>query len=202
MNAPAAPSSLILPVPLGAPFEGGRLAGAIGVAGSIYAIVKPPIAECLHPRIVWNHDRKRLEDAYSLNDGVANTEAMARAGSELAQWALDLKMHIPSVDELDLVHRTFKPTTTPNDCWMRSGINMNSVPALHPYTPEFPAQTAIEECREGGAEAIPAEWIWTSTQSRSFSDWAWMQDFATGSQFTSNKDNEICAVAVRRVLIG
>lgn len=202
MNAPAPQSSLILPVPIGAPFEGGRLAGLIGVAGSIYAIVKPPITECLHPRIVWNRDRKRIEDAYSLNDGVANTEAMARAGSKLAQWALDHKLHVPSVDELDLVYRTFKPTTVQNDCWMRSGINMNASPPLHPYTPEFPAQTEIEECRAGGAEAIPAEWLWTSTQSRGFSGWAYAQNFDSGVQYDFlNKDLEFCAVAVRRFLI-
>src|SRR3990172_698360 len=102
------------------------------VAGSLYAIVKPPIAECLHPRIVWNRDRKLVEDASSLNDGAANTEAMAKAGSKLAQWALDHKLYIPSVDELDLIYRAFKPTATPNDCWMRAGINMNSVPPMHP----------------------------------------------------------------------
>jgi hypothetical protein len=143
-----------------------------------------------------------VEDAYSLHDGLANTEAMARAGSALAQWALDHKLHIPAVDELDLVYRTFKPTTQENDCWMRTGINMNAVPPLHPYTPEFPAQTEIEECRAGGAEATPTELLWTSTQSRTSSGWAWMQDFAGGSQDASLKDHEICAVAVRRVLIG
>ena len=201
MNAPAVEIASLLPVPIGAPFEGGRLAGAIDVAGSIYAIVKPPIAECLHPCIVWNKSKKLVEEAYSLNDGLANTEAMARAGSELAQWALDRKLYIPAVDELDLVHRAFKPTTQANACWMRSGINMNSVPLALPYTPESPTQTEIEECREGGAEAIPAEWIWTSTQSRVSSDWAWVQGFANGGQSFYGKGLEFCAVAVRRVLI-
>jgi len=202
MNAPAPRSSLALPVAIGAPFEGGRFAGAIDIAGKIYAVVKPPLAECLHPRTVWNTSRKLVEGAYSLSDGLANTEALAKAGSALAQWALDRKLHIPSVDELDLVYRAFKPTTQVNDCWMRSGINMNSVPPVHPYTPDFPAQTELEDCREGGAEAIPAEWIWTSTQSRNYSDWAWMQHFASGFQNIIFKDYEICAVAVRRVLIG
>ncbi len=201
MNAPTQQSTLTLPAAIGAPFEDGRLAGAIDVGGSIYAIVKPPIAECLHPRIVWNRNRKLVEDAYSLNDGLANTEAMARAGSELSQWALDHKLHIPSVDELDLLYRAFKPGTARNDCWNRSGINLNSVPPAHPYTPEFPAQTEIEECREGGAEAIHAEWIWTSTRSRHLSDWAYAQHFAHGSQTDVDKVYEFCAVAVRRVLI-
>jgi hypothetical protein len=35
-------------------------------------------------------------------------------------------------------------------------------------------------------------------QSRNNSDWAWMQNFANGNQNNNNKDNEICAVAVRR----
>ena len=200
MNAPK--SRIAFPVPVGAPFEGGRLAGAIDVGGKIYAVVKPPIAECLHPRTVWNGTRKLVEDAYSLHDGLANTEAMARAGSALAQWALDHKLHIPAVDELDLVYRTFKPTTQENDCWMRAGINMNAAPPLHPYAPGFPAQTEIEECRAGGAEAIPAEWLWTSTQSRDGSAWAWVQHFANGNQLNDNKGHEVCAVAVRRVLIG
>jgi hypothetical protein len=200
MNIPQQ-NALWTPVAIGAPFEGGRLAGAINVGGSIYAIIEPPIAECLHPRIVWNRDRKLVEGAYSLHDGLANTEAMAKAGSELAEWALARKLYIPSVDELDLVYRTFKPSTIPNDCWMRSGINMNAMPPMHPYMPEFPAQTTIEECRAGGAEAIPAEWIWTSTQSRYDSVWAWAQDFAYGDQDSSRKGSEFCAVAVRRVFI-
>jgi|ERR1035437_262769 hypothetical protein len=45
------------------------------------------------------------------------------------------------------------------------------------------------------------KWYWSSEESRSSSGWAWMQNFANGSQLSYFKVIEICAVAVRRVLI-
>ena len=35
-------------------------------------------------------------------------------------------------------------------------------------------------------------------QSRNNSDWAYAQNFANGNQNNNNKDDQLCAVAVRR----
>jgi hypothetical protein len=42
---------------------------------------------------------------------------------------------------------------------------------------------------------------WSGEESRYDSVWAWLQGFASGLQHGFNKVHEVCAVAVRRVLI-
>ncbi len=122
---------------------------------------------------------------------------MAAAGSKLAQEAISRGLYLPARDELELVYRLCKPTTEEN--WdYRSGDNPASLPPGFPYSPTDPAQTALEEFRAGGAEAIAARYHWTSTQLRATSDYAWVQHFSYGDQTSLPKSHEFPAVLVRR----
>ena len=198
MNAPA----IEIPAALGTLTELGVFFGHIRVAGALYALFQPPKEISERPAACWNISNDLLEDAMSLSDGYANTVALAKAGSQVAQWALDHDMHIPSIDEIDLQYRLFKPTATPNFCYMRSGINLNAETPLHPYTPDHPAQSPLESYRAGGPEAFDTNtWYWSSTQSRAWDDIAWAQRFEYGYQSNFFKDDELPVRLVRRVPI-
>lgn len=190
-----------IPEVIGTQAELGVYFGRIRVAESLYALFQPPTAIAAGAPAIWNEDRKSVDDAFSFSDGHANTVAMAKAGSKLAQWALDNGMYIPSLDESDLQYRTFKPGTKLNDCWMRSGINLSAETPLQPYTPDFPKQTALEAYRASGSEAFPEGWLWTSTQSRAYGAYAWAQHFGGGDQFIFHKDFELPVRVVRREII-
>lgn len=178
MNTATAPEvSIIIPgtMPLGTLLQNGdRLVGRIDVRGKGWAVAIPPKALRDVSPMAWNDSRARVDGALSFYDGITNTEAMAAAGSKLAKEAIERGLYLPARDELELVYRLCKPTTEEN--WdYRNGDNPASLPPGFPYSATEPAQTAIEEFRAGGAEAIPSEWLWTSTQSRAYSDYAWVQ---------------------------
>lgn len=191
-------SPLALP---GTATEHGIFLGRIRVAESLYAIFQPPKAIAAQPAARWMPDDKRLDDAMSFSDGYTNTVAMAKAGNTAAQYALDNGMHIPAIDEMDLQYRLLKPTNQRNYCYMRPGININAEPPLHPYTPEFPAQTTLHDFKAGGPEAFEPVWHWSSTQSRAWDDDAWAQGFGDGGQGYYPKGHELPVRLVRRLII-
>src|ERR1035437_9185360 len=82
-NATATPT-----VP-GTPHAGGFYAGRINVDGAIYALFVAPKATG-GKKSKWNTAKKAVAGAQSYFDGLANTNAMAEAGSKLAKWALGL----------------------------------------------------------------------------------------------------------------
>jgi hypothetical protein len=184
---------------LGAGMEGGRFAGRINVNGEIFAVVLPPKAASHHAASPWGGKLARLAGALSFFDGLANTKAMAKAGSKLAEWALDQKLHIPARDELELLYRAFKPTTQAN--WCYRGDNPSSVPVGYSYSQKAPARTGLKEFQSGGAEAFEPEYYWSSTQSAGYAEYAWYQGFSYGDQHYGLKSAKRRAVAVRRVKI-
>jgi len=197
----------LIPTEPGTPFDGGFYAGRINVDGQAYALIVAPKAEGEHQDAAWNDSRKTIDGAKSPADGHANTQAMAAAGSKLAQWALDLRIgghddwYLPAQDELEVVYRNLKPTTEENYLYARSGINLSALPPTHPYTRELPAQTAAAAFQAGGEQAFDDAWYWTSTQNAANDSYAWMQDFDGGNQFIILKSDEYRARAVRRLLI-
>ena len=191
---------------IGAAFGGGFYAGQILVNGQVFALIVAPKVEGEHADSVWNKSTKMVEDAQSYFDGRTNTEAMAKAGSKIAQWALDLRIggcddwYLPSRDELELCYRNLKPTIDEN--WThRHGENPSSVPVGYPYTERFPLQTEAEAFQDGKPEAFDAGWYWSSTQYASDSDFAWYQLFNYGYQTSGLKDFINRARAVRRLPI-
>lgn len=185
------------PPPIGMQLENGIYIGRINVNGSQKGILLPPKATRQYPElIVYNNGP--VKGATSWNDGQANTRDMAASGSKLAQWALDINMHIPSMDELEIIYRACKPTTDKNSSWMRSGINLSAIPPTWPYTKDFPAQTTLEQFKAGGAEAFDThDWYWSSTRHPVNEDYAYAQYFDHGNQDGWTVDGNFLGVAVR-----
>ncbi|HRO60248.1 MAG TPA: DUF1566 domain-containing protein, partial [Burkholderiaceae bacterium] len=181
MTTSTAPSNIILPA-VGSPFEGGFYAGQILIAGAPHALIvalKSGGGE--FATIAWHNRSKAVQGALSFSDGLANTRAMAKAGSRLATQVVDLRIagfddwYLPARDELEILYRAFKPTADQNWCWR--GDNPNSIPAGEAYMPDAPAQTSIEAFRGGGPEAFESTWYWSSTQYAGIESDAWAQHF-------------------------
>jgi len=188
--------------------KGGFYAGRICLDGKDYALIVAPKEGGEHDDAPWNENAQQIEGALSYDDGLANTQAMAAAGSALAQWAQGLTLggfsdwYLPSQDELEVVYRNLKPAGGENFCYARSGINLSSQPPARPYTPESPSQTAAEPFRAGSCEALDDEaWYWSSTQHAANPDYAWAQLFGGGHQNDFHKVLKLRARAVRRSAI-
>ena len=192
----------------GAVFGGGFVGGFFMLPSVLYAVIFAPKAEGEHDDTEWNDGNyKNVTGALSFIDGLANTQAMAKAGSKLAKWAMGLRIggyddwHLPALDQLEMGYRLLKPGTVKNWCYMRSGINLHSEPIAHPYTPELPAQTEVAAFQKGGAEAFDECWYWSSTQHASNAGDAWAQHFLNGGQNDYHKTHAYRARAVRIVKI-
>jgi len=199
MNAPQ--PRVEIPSIIGTATEIGLFFARIRVGDATYALFQPPKASTAHAPAAWNISRDSVDDAFSFSDGYANTVAMAKAGSKIAQYALDHGVHIPALDEADLQYRIFKPTTEENECYARAGINLSAESPLQPYTPKFPAQTELASYRAGAEEAFGSNWHWTSTQYRAHSGYAWAQHFGSGGQDLCRKGGELPVRFVRREII-
>ena len=192
---------------LGTPMDGGFYGGRILIEGKPFALIVAPKDQGEHPDAEWIEDEVDVPGALSYFDGLANTLAMAEAGSELAKWATGLAIggytdwYLPSQDELEIIYRNLKPTTTENYLWARSGINLSAIEPTRPYTATSPAQTQAEAFQAGGDQAFDSTWYRTSTQHASDSGCAWFQGFGYGYQDGYDKGAELRARAVRRLPI-
>lgn len=188
---------------LAVPFGGGFFVGRMRVDGEVYGLIVAPKANG-ETEMVWSDNYKSVSGALSWHDGLANTQAMAAAGSGLAKWALGLEIaghsdwYIPAQDELEVMYRALKPTTSGNSLYARSGTNLSVFEPTYPYTADSPSQTLSGDFKEGGAEAFEDEWYWSSTQHSGNSHYAWNQDVSDGSQNGNHKDGCFRARAVRR----
>lgn len=153
----------------------------------------------------WGEYGQKVEGASSFTDSRANTEAMAAAGSDLAQRVLALSIGgfsdwaIPARDVQELQYRHFKPTTEENWQYNRSGDNPNSEPVGHLYSEEDPAQTVHAGFRQGEPEAFQERAYWSSSQRSAI--YAFIMHFDDGLQLTSVKGNEHRVRPVRSELI-
>jgi hypothetical protein len=86
-----APESVVPTIP-GTSLGGGIYAGRFFIEDKPFALVVAPKADGAQEDVVWNKSRKNVTGATSWCDGLANTQAMAKAGSAVAQWALDLRI--------------------------------------------------------------------------------------------------------------
>jgi hypothetical protein len=169
-----------------------------------YILIAAPKGEGETEDAPWiDGNTKVLEGAKSFHDGLANTEAMAAAGSGLAKWARNLRLggfddwYLPSRDELEMLYRAFKPTKEENFC--ASGDNPSSVPVTWAYSRDVPPQTGADVFQKGGVETFEDTWYWSSTQYAGDESYAWYQSFDTATRTTTHKDYELRARAVRRL---
>ena len=143
---------------IGTALASGFYAGLITFGGKVYANIVAPKAEG-ETEGEWGERGSRIAGADSCFDGLANTIAMAAAGSPIAKWAIGLRIgghddwHIPARDQKEQAYRNLKPTQQENYCSFRDGDNASSVPVSYPYTKESPLQTSVELFQENGAEA-------------------------------------------------
>ncbi|VVP51977.1 DUF1566 domain-containing protein [Pseudomonas fluorescens] len=150
-------------------------------------------------------DGVKIEGADSYTNSRGNTEAMAAAGSELAQKVLAMDIGgftdwaIPARDVQELQYRHFKPTIEENWANSRSGNNPNSEPVGLLYSDESPAQTPLIAFQEGGDDAFRDLWYWSSSQC--FAHDAFGVAFGDGYQGTYGKDYEFRVRPVRSQLI-
>ncbi|PRW68808.1 DUF1566 domain-containing protein [Pseudomonas fluorescens] len=153
----------------------------------------------------WGEYGEKIEGADSFTDSLANTQAMAAAGSELAAKVLALNIEgfadwaIPARDVQELQYRHFKPTTEENWENSRNGDNPHSEPVGKLYSAEDPLQTVHAAFQEGGAEAFRETWYWSSSQ-RSANN-AFGMTFVAGTQDGTGKDHELRVRPVRSELI-
>jgi hypothetical protein len=189
MNTNTTPA-ILAPETIGTAFEGGFYGGKIRIGLAICAIVWAPKAEG-EIKGKWLDSYTDVPGATSCFDSMANTRAMAEAGSPIAKSALaaNISGHadwcIPARDVLEIGYRYLKPTTEENAVY-RYGDNPSSIPAGYPYTETSPTQTAAEAFQEGGAEAFSDEgWYFSSTQYSESG--AWGQYFTSGNQDSSSK---------------
>jgi Protein of unknown function (DUF1566) len=186
---------------LGARVGPGFFVGVIDVKGDLFAIVVSPKAEG-EKTGSWLSPSANVPGAASYFDGLANTNALAEAGSELAAWARSVRIgglddwYIPSRDELELLYRHLKPTDDESSSF--SGDNPSSLPPGYPYGANH-TQTTVDAFKRSGPEALSPEWYWSSTQfSRNN---AWLQGFLNGTQDNDGKSWEARCRLVRRVLL-
>lgn len=189
--------------PIGASFKGGFFNGLYVHDGKLKAqISAPKAAGGHHAPIEWGL-RDLIEAARDRVDGALGTQAMADAGSELAQWARALRIdgrddwHLPALMQLDRVYRMAKPTDDPNYCSWGDGENSSSWPPAAAYTKQFPARTALDPFLPDGPEAFEARGYWTATQHPVSPSDAYVQYFDDGGQGWDRKYFEFGAVAVR-----
>lgn len=191
-----------IPTVAGTPFGGGFYVGRLHVGAQAFALIVSP-ATGGELQGAWGKSGTDVPGARSFFDGLANTLAMAEAGSKLARQALALNLggftdwYLPARDELELLYRHLKPTTEEN--WRYRGDNPSSIPVGYAYSAELPAQTTAEAFRADGAEALADEWYWSSTQLSAHT--AWDQFFGIGGQYFDYKGDEYRARVVRRFLI-
>ena len=202
INTPAALANT--PGAIGAAFGGGFFAGLIKVDGKAFAlVVSPKLFGEFKGR--WIASDESVPGAEDYADGLANTNAMAAAGSELAKTVRGSVIegfddwYIPARDELELIYRNLKPTDYENSASFRDGENPSSMPMGRHYTEERPAQTGVAEFREGGVQALDSVWHWSSTQAGPSN--AWSQGFSGGYQLYYHRSYEGRARAVRRLPI-
>lgn len=194
-------------IALGTAMQGGFFAGAYAIGDKPYGLIVAPKASGEFKPMAWNSSYNDVAPATSFVDGLANTRAMAEAGSAMAKKALATTIddfsdwYIAAQDEKELLFRAFNPSMNENSDWGRSGINVSAIPPTYPYSVQPAPQTSIEAFREGGPEAFELEGYWTSTQHASLSSDAWGQGFDNGFQGYWDKLNKRRARLVRRFAI-
>jgi hypothetical protein len=107
-------TELEVPIAAGSPLAGGIYAGRFFIGGQAYALIVAPADLGELASTKWGHP-KTVPSALSYVDGLANTRAMAKAGSTLAQWAQALRIadhddwYIPSRLEALLMFGELEP---------------------------------------------------------------------------------------------
>jgi hypothetical protein len=159
---------------IGAAFEGGFFGGRFFIGAQPRAIIFAPRAKGEFESVKYHKNADGIEGATNPFDGLANTEAMAAAGSPLARKIR--KLTIGGKKDWHLIAR---------------------VPALVLFS-EIRAVKAFDE---GTTNGFAREWYWTSTRHAEYFGCAWCQSVIYGSQDDLYHDCSLRARAVRTIPI-
>lgn len=165
-------SSIKIPTIPGMPYGGGFAGGCLFIGSDAYLQIISPRLDGEFEDEAWNNSVKRVDGALSYCDGLANTRAMAKAGSKLAQRVLDLR--IGGHDDWHL--------------WSK----LQALIA-------FGELRDVKMFQDGGAQAIARLGYWTSTQYAGYDAAAWVQSFSYGYQYGCRKTSKFRARAVRMI---
>ncbi len=198
----------IIPSPdLGEAYEGGFFAGQIDDGGIIYNLVVAPKSTGENSSKQYkttNSADSPSATAQNLVYGKLATDAFNDSAHPAFQWAKGLSIggetdwYIPAKNELEIIYRNLKPTTTSNGT--SSGANPNAVPSpTANYLAGNPAQTAITAFQTGNSEAFASDDYRSSSELSALTTAAWRQDFGNGGQATPLKSNSTYVRAIRRV---
>lgn len=201
-----------VPTVIGEAFGGGYYAGKVKFAdGDYYIIAAPKAAETF---LMEKTTSNSTSGTLSKHDGLANSNAMNNSSHPAAQYCRSYTgggfsdWYLPARDELELLYRNFKPSTSLNATGERPesgshGYNTNSVPIGSSYTSSSPTQTPLQSFRKGGAEAFrdSNEYYWSSTSYSLDDSLSWMQRFDDGHQQLSNKAASRYVRPVRKVKV-
>ncbi|WP_314407405.1 DUF1566 domain-containing protein [Pseudomonas kuykendallii] len=158
-----------LPTVPGTPFAGGFFVARYFLDGHEYLLIDAGQAGELEGK--WGEYGEDVA-ATRRTDGLANTNAMAEAGSGLARQALALDLR---------------------------GFADWYLPSQHEHALQFFSLGAADTYQAGQENAFARDWYWSSTQCSPLN--AWIQYFDDGYQYLGLKDYTYRARAVRRFLI-
>ena len=192
---------------------GGRFVGINRIGNSCYMIIVSP---------KWSEEIKGLRlktfvshtpNTKSVCNGLDNTRAMDSSEHPAARFCLGLVVngfndyYLPSLNELELCYRNFKPNTRVNVTQPASaalpstGINNSSIPQGRLYTPVNPCQTVVTAFCAGNSEAFESAQYWSSTEFSANTTGVFNQNFFFGFQYRNIKTFSLNVRAVRRILI-
>lgn len=204
------------PTTIGQAYGGGYYAGKIVRGGVQYYLIVSPAASGQSSGKTWKVSTDAAPtETITLNNGLAASTATNTASYPAAQFCRSLTIggfsdwYLPARDELELLHRNFKPSgAATNNITTRNfsaytypentdvstdtmGINRNSYPTGSAYTASVPAVSATQL---GFSSSV---YYWSSSEFSTTQ--AWMQSFYNGTQLADNKTVSAYARAVRRI---
>lgn len=202
---PAVSFNPIPPAEIGDSFGGGYYAGLLstsadGVPTHILVVAPKATGEAT---LQYNPDLTADTGATSTIDGPTNTNNLNDAQHPAAQFCKNLSIggytdwYMPALDELDIIYRNLKPTEVYQQNNVYGINNYSVIKSANNYTNARPGRVNNPIFRAGGSEALPVNYILSSTQNTSST--VRSIDFDNGLRFNQYKDEPTPVRAIRRV---
>lgn len=203
---------------LGDPFQGGFYAG----------IMSPPDGNLTYALVISPKAQGQIQAVNGQGgagpsrwDGLTNTKNGIYTSVNAFARGLTIggftDWYIPAIDELELLYRNLKPTTTPNVTGSvppnsgslitsPNGFNPSSLPRGSGYTTTFPAQARAVAFHAGGSECLDTTAFpvatWSSTAQTGATQYIYFQRHDAGEENVAlGGGNTLTVRAIRRYII-